>query len=74
MEKDGRLKIIENHCKELMKFFDSVQIFCTKADKDNGGSLANYEYGDGNYLARFGQIKMYVIREEEATRRSVDDD
>ena len=71
---DKDLKILRDHCEELLVHFDSVQIFATKSQRDNGEKHPNtYALSDGlgNYYARFGQIQMWI---HEQTQKAADDE
>lgn len=67
------LRILRSHTAQLSEHFDSVEIFVTR--KHPGGTI-NAEHGDGNWYARYGQVRQWVISEEERMRHSVrsDDD
>lgn len=56
-----RLELLANQCRVLMASFDTVQIFATKAE---GGKTEHFHSGDGNYFARYGQIKLWTLLEE----------
>lgn len=46
-----------------MEHFDSVQVFCTRRlDKD--GNTRTVAIGDGNWYARYGQVREWVLMEE----------
>ncbi|OGW10293.1 MAG: hypothetical protein A2W75_02685 [Nitrospinae bacterium RIFCSPLOWO2_12_39_15] len=73
-QREGRHKIIENHVSELMKFFDTVQIFCTKYEKESEGQTSYYANGDGNIFSRYGQCKLWIKKEEQISKNSEDED
>lgn len=52
---------------ELSEHFDSVIIFVTRHDANDGGTFRGIETR-GNWFARYGQVKEWVIREEETSR------
>lgn len=58
-ENDLLFEEIQKCCKELSKYFDSVQIFCTKHEFEKVGTSA-FIWGEGNFYARFGQIDLWV--------------
>lgn len=68
-ENDADLERIKQAARTLFEFVDSVQIFCTKSDGENG--TINWNYGLGNWFARRGQIGEWLIKEDQATRLSV---
>lgn len=67
-QREGRVKIVENHVNELMKFFDTVHIFCTKYEHGNEGETSFYSNGGGNIFGRYGQAKMWVEKQEQINR------
>ena len=70
-EKKQKLQgIVKAHCGALLEHFDSVQIFTVKNNKDEKLSTS-FHWGSGNYFSRYGQVKQWVIGEEELTKREV---
>lgn len=57
----------------LSEHFDSVQIFCTRHDTGGEGGTINVKFGVGNYYARLGHIREWLIKEDEATREEIRD-
>ncbi len=55
-------EVMHEKVKELAKYFDSVQIFCTKHESDKIGTSHLTECS-GNYFARYGQIKLWVEKQ-----------
>lgn len=53
------LEIMEEKVKELSKYFDSVQIFCTKHESEKVGTT-HLTHSYGNFFARYGQIKLWL--------------
>ena len=39
IQKDKDLELLERHTKQLMEHFDTVQIFCTKHDGGDTGTI-----------------------------------
>lgn len=68
MTKEEQLKMIEQHVESLGEFFDSVQIFCSQRDPDGKQETQTFATGCGNWFARYGQIREWVIRAEESSR------
>ena len=64
-EKD--LKTLKRYACQLMEHFDTVQIFCTKRDSEDGGTVSMH-YGDGNWFARYGQIELWVKDQASKTK------
>ena len=56
------LHMVEAHAGRLREQgFDSVQIFCTKFDGNNG--TRTFGFGSGNYHARVGQVSLWLKNE-----------
>ena len=64
-------EILNMHVGALAEHFDTVQVFCTKKCDGSRGTIRFHE-GAGNYYARFGQARQWIIREEELTRREAE--
>jgi hypothetical protein len=62
-EENSDMSVIEKHCTELMKKFDTVQLFCSRHEIDTGGTV-NCHTGQGNFFARYGHVKQWVLKEE----------
>ena len=61
-DRDEDFRVLQSHVAQLAEHFDTVQVFVTKHTCD-GTNLGTR--GEGNWFARFGQIKAW-IKEEEA--------
>lgn len=72
-ESTESLKMLEGHVGRLREQgFDSVQIFATKFDMKNGTRY--WENGSGNYLARFGQVALWIEKEKQCELRKDNDE
>lgn len=58
-------KVMADALARLIEQFDSVQIFATRRDNDGTG---NFSIGSGDYFARFGIARQWVVAEEEKAR------
>ncbi len=58
---------VEKAVESLGEHFDSVQIFVTLHEPTKGGTIAICN-GSGNWHARYGQVRGWVIREDEGFR------
>lgn len=67
-QRDKKLELIRNQVKILSDSFDSVQIFCTKYEPESEGDTSNYQLGIGNWFSRYGQIKAWLIGEDESLK------
>lgn len=61
--REKKMALLENQAKILMASFDSVQIFCTKYE---GEDTANYVYGGGNFMARYGHVRAWLLHQDSA--------
>ena len=55
---------------ELMKRFDTVQVFATRYSPDDGGTV-NLNQGQGNWFARYGHIREWLIRTEKGDKEDI---
>lgn len=62
------MRILDAHAAGLMEHFDSVQIIATKR---LGGSTVNAASGGGNFYARYGSVREWLIRQDEMVRENV---
>jgi hypothetical protein len=57
---------VKRSCAFLLKHFEHVQVFAQRRTRD--GSTETVAWGEGNYYARFGQVRQWVIGEEAAVK------
>ena len=62
-QKDKDIKIVKEIAEVLTTQFDSVQIFATRYNKNNG-ETTNVCWGQGDYYARFGLVGAWHKRQE----------
>lgn len=74
-DRDPDLVTLDRHVAQLMEHFDSVQIICTRFEA-KAGKTSCASRGDGNWYARVGAVREWLIRDDQATREDVkgDDD
>lgn len=62
---------VEKAAKELGVFFDTVQIFCSNhnanPEHQNAGTVTTNS-GVGNYYTRYGQVREWLVKQDEYTR------
>ena len=63
------LKVMADHVARLEEHFDTVQIFCSRGS-DDGGTIT-CQLGGGNWFARYGQIRQWIVKQEEEFRQEV---
>ena len=64
MKSSGRgcaFALVKSHSARLAEHFDAVQVFVTKKTED-GTTVCSW--GDGNWYARYGQVKAWIVAEE----------
>lgn len=68
---EADIELVKKHVEALGEHFDSVHIFCTRheAGEENGTVQLN-QYA-GNFFARYGQVREWLIRQEEQSRQAV---
>ena len=64
---DKMVNRLRDACAALSSEFDSVHIFASKHRPEQGGT-ASVNYGIGNYFSRYGQVRVWIVREEEVQR------
>lgn len=70
---DDELKVVQKHIDALKECFDTVQIFVTRHESDNEGTL-QIGKGRGNYFARYGQIEQWLLKEKETIHKDIMND
>ena len=69
MSKDQpEVEIVRRAVLSLGEHFDPVQIFVTRSEECGKQLTTNINLGSGNWFARYGQVKEWVVKEEEASR------
>lgn len=58
---DEALKVLDEH-------FDTVQIFVTRYDGGGDHGTVHATRSHGNFYARYGQVKHWLMLEEAATK------
>lgn len=69
-ESDQDMKRIEASAHSLGEHFDTVQIFCTRheSESEESGGTINCNYGLGNWFARYGHVRDWLIRQDERSK------
>jgi hypothetical protein len=64
-----------DRCIEILgEHFDSVQIFATRHESTTLDGTLSITKGTGNYFARYGQIREWILEQDEATRMATHED
>lgn len=53
----------------LSEHFETVQVFVTRY-VPNTGDTVSWDRGTGNWLARYGHVRMWLIRKDEIEREA----
>lgn len=72
-KRDADVKLVSDICDQLIEHFDTVQIFCTRHESGERDGTTHISRGNGNWFARYGQIKDWVTTEEQLSREKVID-
>jgi hypothetical protein len=72
-ERDEDLERVKKAVSDLGEHFDTVQIFITRQEPGQK-STQHIALGSGNWFARYGQVREWMIREDESARVSRRDD
>jgi len=70
-QKELDKEFLESMVAKLLENFDSVQIFATSHNGATGETL-NLTAGGGNYYARLGQIKNWLMKKDQDDKRDSD--
>lgn len=60
-KKDVDLEILKRAVNTVAEHFDTVQIFATRKEKEG---TVNCRWGVGDWYARYGHCRLWVLREE----------
>jgi len=72
--KDADMERVRKHVEDLAEHFDTVHVFVTRAGEgDDDQSTLNINIGTGNWFARLGFVKDWIIRQDEYTRQDCRD-
>lgn len=71
MSPEDDLKRIQLACEALGEHFDSVMIFATRHEPAEHQGTLTFRWGSGNWYARYGHVREWLIREEEAMKVGV---
>ena len=71
MDADKDMEMLQKALDALGEHFDSVQIFATRHDSGGSGGTIGVKRGCGNWFARYGQVREWMIQEEQSSRNNV---
>lgn len=61
-------KLVKKAADELGEMFDSVQIFVSRHESGEHNGTIRINKGTGNWFTRYGQVREWLIREDETSR------
>lgn len=69
--KDEDLQRVQDAVDVLIEHFDSVQILATKHEPEIEDGTVHVSLGAGNWYARYGQAKEWLLRCDETAKQRV---
>lgn len=69
--KDADIERVQKVVDELIEHFDSVQILVTRVETGELNGTVTLSLGAGNWYARYGQVKDWMIKIDERSRESI---
>lgn len=71
-QKRDDLDRLKEACRSLIEHFDTVQIFGTRHEGSRDATIEAL-WGQGNWHARYGQVRQWVIEMEHQIRLDVEE-
>jgi hypothetical protein len=68
---DIDLERLKAAAESLGEHFDTVQIFATRHEAGEKNGTVHLKWGTGNWFARYGQVREWVLVEEESARLKI---
>lgn len=68
-DQENDIRLLDQAAHKLSEHFDAVQIFATRHEPNQLDATTRVCSGVGNWFARYGQIREWMIREEESSRQ-----
>lgn len=69
--KDQDTELLAKAVELLGEHFDAVSIFCSRHEPECEDGTVTVTDGCGNWHARFGQVREWLVRQDERARASV---
>lgn len=63
--------LVKKLASELGEHFDTVQVFCTRHEPGSDDGTVTVAFGTGNWFGRYGQVREWVVKQDEFTRIKV---
>ena len=71
MSQESDLDMVRATAEKLGEHFDTVLILTTRHEAGQEDGTVNVNYGVGNWFARYGQAKEWVLKCDERTKAFV---
>ncbi len=68
---DKKFELLKNQANLLAESFTTIQIFASVTNDE--GETISYNWGDGNYNARYGQVIRWIKAEDAKELKESDD-
>jgi hypothetical protein len=72
-QRSADIEMLRKAAEALGDHFDTCQIFCTRHMPAELDGTRTVNYGTGNWFARYGQVKHWIIEHEEVARENARD-
>lgn len=66
--RDGDQKLVQDAIQTLVEHFDAVQIFASRHEQGESAGTVYVSEGRGNWYARYGQVRTWLLNEEDVSR------
>lgn len=66
--KEEDIERVKNAINTLVEHFDAVQIFASRHEPETEDGTVHVNLGRGNWFARFGHVRTWLVKEEEFFR------
>lgn len=70
-EQKNDMELIQKHVDALSEHFDTVQVFVTSKQEGLEGNTINANIGSGNWFARYGQVRTWLLKADERSKLEV---
>lgn len=71
LSKEQELEMLKRAAESLGEHFETVQIFTTRHEAGNENGTVHLAWGAGNWFARYGHVRNWLIMEDESSREGV---
>jgi len=68
---DIELDRLKSAAESLGEYFDTVHIFTTRHESGEKNGTLHLNLGVGNWFARYGQVREWVLVQEESARNKI---